>query len=192
MSYYVLGDVMRLSDLQNKSIVSITDGKNIGNIIDAKIDEETGNIISLIFLTAFKTPLPWYLSSLSRSSNASLLPVEAPDGIDDTASTPFSRTIVTSKVGFDLLSRISLAFISFIFIITYQNIFVISFALFLRSTKSVISRILESTKNVPITWVTVSAENGFDNTNIPNTISITPITKVINQDESSPILNHTP
>lgn len=51
MSYYVLGDVMRLSDLQNKSIVSITDGKNIGNIIDAKIDEETGNIISLIIET---------------------------------------------------------------------------------------------------------------------------------------------
>ena len=39
---------MRLSDLQNKNIVSITDGRNIGNIIDVKIDEVNGSIISLI------------------------------------------------------------------------------------------------------------------------------------------------
>lgn len=39
---------MRLSDLQNKNIVSVSDGKNIGNIIDVKIDEETGSIISLV------------------------------------------------------------------------------------------------------------------------------------------------
>ncbi len=39
---------MRLSDLQNKDIVNIIDGKNIGNIIDAKIDERNGAIISLL------------------------------------------------------------------------------------------------------------------------------------------------
>ncbi len=39
---------MRLSDLQNKDIVNIMDGKNIGNIIDAKIDERNGTIISLL------------------------------------------------------------------------------------------------------------------------------------------------
>lgn len=39
---------MRLSDLQNKDIVNIIDGKNIGNIIDIKIDESSGNIVSLI------------------------------------------------------------------------------------------------------------------------------------------------
>ena len=39
---------MRLSDLQNKDIVSINDGKNIGSIIDVKIDENSGNIISFI------------------------------------------------------------------------------------------------------------------------------------------------
>ena len=39
---------MRLSDLQNKYIVNINDGKNIGNIIDVKIDEEKGNIYSLV------------------------------------------------------------------------------------------------------------------------------------------------
>lgn len=39
---------MRLSDLQNKDIVNIIDGKNIGNIIDAKIDERNGSIISLL------------------------------------------------------------------------------------------------------------------------------------------------
>lgn len=39
---------MRLSDLQSKTIVSVNDGKNIGNIIDVKIDETTGSIVSLI------------------------------------------------------------------------------------------------------------------------------------------------
>lgn len=39
---------MRLSDLQNKDIVNVLDGKNIGNIIDVRIDEETGSILSLV------------------------------------------------------------------------------------------------------------------------------------------------
>lgn len=39
---------MRLSDLQNKNIVNVIDGKNIGNIIDVKIDEEKGNIVAFI------------------------------------------------------------------------------------------------------------------------------------------------
>lgn len=39
---------MRLSDLQNKDIVNIVDGKNIGNIIDVNIDEQSGNILSFI------------------------------------------------------------------------------------------------------------------------------------------------
>ena len=39
---------MRLSDLQNKDIVNISDGRNIGNIIDVKIDENSGNIVSFI------------------------------------------------------------------------------------------------------------------------------------------------
>lgn len=39
---------MKLSDLQSKYIVNVQDGKNIGNIIDAKIDEETGSILSLV------------------------------------------------------------------------------------------------------------------------------------------------
>ena len=38
---------MRLSDLQTKKIVNITDGKNIGNIIDVIVAED-GNIESLI------------------------------------------------------------------------------------------------------------------------------------------------
>ncbi len=38
---------MRLSDLQNKDIVNIEDGKKIGNIIDVIIDKE-GNMESLI------------------------------------------------------------------------------------------------------------------------------------------------
>ncbi len=39
---------MRLSDLQNKYIVNVNDGKNIGNIIDVKIDENNGSILSLV------------------------------------------------------------------------------------------------------------------------------------------------
>ena len=38
---------MRLSDLQNKDIVNIIDGKKIGKIIDVVIDEK-GNMKSLI------------------------------------------------------------------------------------------------------------------------------------------------
>ncbi|MCI8461283.1 MAG: YlmC/YmxH family sporulation protein [Bacilli bacterium] len=38
---------MRLSDLQSKKIVSITSGKNMGNIIDCDVRSD-GNIESLI------------------------------------------------------------------------------------------------------------------------------------------------
>ena len=38
---------MRLSDLQNKTIINIVDGKNIGNIIDIEISED-GLAIGLI------------------------------------------------------------------------------------------------------------------------------------------------
>ena len=40
--------ILRLSDLQSKNIVNINDGRNIGTIIDVKIDEQTGSVISLI------------------------------------------------------------------------------------------------------------------------------------------------
>ena len=39
---------MKLSDLQNKDIVNVNDGRNIGNIIDVKIDESNGNILSFV------------------------------------------------------------------------------------------------------------------------------------------------
>lgn len=38
---------MRLSDLQNKTVINTLDGKNIGNIIDLNIDEK-GKAIGLI------------------------------------------------------------------------------------------------------------------------------------------------
>ena len=38
---------MRLSDLQNKTVINLLDGKNIGNIIDMSIDE-SGKAIGLI------------------------------------------------------------------------------------------------------------------------------------------------
>ena len=39
---------MRLSDLQNKTVINLMDGKNIGNIIDMSVDEKgmtTGIIV---------------------------------------------------------------------------------------------------------------------------------------------------
>lgn len=38
---------MRLSDLQTKRIINITDGKNIGTIVDVNI-QENGNVESLV------------------------------------------------------------------------------------------------------------------------------------------------
>ena len=38
---------MRLSDLQNKTVINMLDGKNIGNIIDLNIDDK-GKAIGLI------------------------------------------------------------------------------------------------------------------------------------------------
>ena len=38
---------LRLSELQNKTVVNLIDGKNIGNIIDLSIDEK-GRAIGLI------------------------------------------------------------------------------------------------------------------------------------------------
>ncbi len=56
---------MRLSDLQTKSIVSINDGKNIGNIIDANVTSD-GTIESLV-IEANKT-----LFSLNRESDTEI------------------------------------------------------------------------------------------------------------------------
>lgn len=39
---------MKLSELQNKQIINMNDGKNIGSIIDIKINEENGEILSFI------------------------------------------------------------------------------------------------------------------------------------------------
>ena len=39
---------MFLSDLQNKTLINVIDGKNIGSIVDIRMDAQTGNIISLV------------------------------------------------------------------------------------------------------------------------------------------------
>ena len=39
---------MLLSELQSKTLINMSDGKNIGSIVDIKMDEESGGIISLI------------------------------------------------------------------------------------------------------------------------------------------------
>lgn len=38
---------MRLSELQNKTVINVTDGKNVGNIIDLEISE-VGEAIGLV------------------------------------------------------------------------------------------------------------------------------------------------
>lgn len=43
-----MGDKMFLSDLQNKTLINVVDGKNVGSIIDVRMDAETGNIIALV------------------------------------------------------------------------------------------------------------------------------------------------
>lgn len=58
---------MRLSDLQNKNVVNIIDGKNIGNIIDVKIDEEKGNILSFVI-----EPNKNFLSFFSRGADTEI------------------------------------------------------------------------------------------------------------------------
>lgn len=39
---------MRLSDLQNKDVVDILSGERMGNVVDAEISNETGNILKII------------------------------------------------------------------------------------------------------------------------------------------------
>ena len=76
----------------------------------AFLPNNAGLIILFTLSTAFKTPFPSYrFGSLSRSSKASLEPVDAPLGTDAVALIPLSSVISTSIVGFPLLSSISLA-----------------------------------------------------------------------------------
>lgn len=59
---------MHLSELQNKDIVNVIDGKNIGTIIDAKIDAKTGNIISFII-----EPNKNFFSFLNKGKDTEIL-----------------------------------------------------------------------------------------------------------------------
>ena len=54
---------MRLSELQSKSIVNVTDGKNIGIIVDANVDIN-GNIESFVVEEKRK------IFSISKDNNA--------------------------------------------------------------------------------------------------------------------------
>ena len=45
---YFIGETMNLSDLQNKDIINVVDGKKIGNIIDAYFNTTNGVIEKLI------------------------------------------------------------------------------------------------------------------------------------------------
>ena len=41
---------MNLSEFQNKDVINIIDGKNIGNIVDCKVDITTGEIKSFLLV----------------------------------------------------------------------------------------------------------------------------------------------
>lgn len=73
-------------------------------------------IFSLTLVTARNTPLPKNLliSSVSLSSRASCLPVDAPDGVDAVALIPELVQTSTSTVGYPRESSISRAFIDLI------------------------------------------------------------------------------
>lgn len=58
---------MLLSDLQRKDIVNITDGRNVGNIIDVKIEQSTGMIASLII-----EPTKGFFSFLGRGGDTEI------------------------------------------------------------------------------------------------------------------------
>lgn len=58
---------MRLSDLQNKDVVNMLDGRNIGNIIDVKIDEVSGKIESFVI-----EPSKNFLSFLRRGEDTEI------------------------------------------------------------------------------------------------------------------------
>ena len=75
---------------------------------EASIPRTSWDMTSLTFFTAFWTPFPSYLSPPSRSSRASWVPVDAPDG---TAARPKPQQVQTSTstVGFPRESRISRA-----------------------------------------------------------------------------------
>ena len=80
----------------------------------------SGAIISFTLSTAFKTPLPMYLSlSPSLSSTASKAPVDAPEGTMALPRAPLSRTTSTSTVGLPLESKTSLAYTNSIADIIY-------------------------------------------------------------------------
>ncbi|OQA09945.1 MAG: hypothetical protein BWY67_01244 [Bacteroidetes bacterium ADurb.Bin397] len=76
-----------------------------------------------MLFTAFKTPLPRYLFlSLSRNSTASCAPVDAPDGTAARPKIPLLVITSTSTVGLPLESRISLARIAAIVLISSYSI----------------------------------------------------------------------
>ena len=74
------------------------------------------------FSTACSTPFPPYRFSPSRSSTASYVPVDAPDGTEALPTTSSPARTSTSTVGFPLESSISLANISLIGI-CFSNLF---------------------------------------------------------------------
>lgn len=39
---------MNLSEFQNKDVINVKDGKKIGNVMDCKIEVETGQIVAFI------------------------------------------------------------------------------------------------------------------------------------------------
>ncbi|MEW6522526.1 MAG: YlmC/YmxH family sporulation protein [Bacillota bacterium] len=40
--------MVRISDLENRDVVNITDGRRLGNVVDVEMDLESGRIVAII------------------------------------------------------------------------------------------------------------------------------------------------
>ena len=89
---------------------------SISACASASLPISAGAMVSLTAATAFVTPLPRYRDlSPSRSSSASRLPVDAPDGAAARPITPDSKYTSASTVGFPRESKISRPIMRLIF-----------------------------------------------------------------------------
>ena len=90
--------------------------RSISRTVRLGIFSSAGEMTSAMFRTALSTPLPPYLRwSPSRSSTASNLPVEAPEGAAAVPMVPSESCTVALTVGFPRESRISQPYTFWIF-----------------------------------------------------------------------------
>lgn len=53
ISYYLIGDYMKLNDLFEKEIISVDTGERLGDVYDVEIDESSGLIENVVIKSKF-------------------------------------------------------------------------------------------------------------------------------------------